>query len=254
MTYKMPHGADVVSHAFNSVGTGVNTVYVGGFYFFASAADDFNPLITFGTVDAAYAAHLGLVCDVSPGGNTSITVSGTSINDDGVRNAGDSEVVTFLDADAQGFYRETAKKWIGQVSIEKTAGNDRLCNYMFAKYWDADNHLFYLSGFECTWFGNGNDPDANIVIYHHKATGWTYNLAADPTPPTPLYDMQAIYVTEFAVRNNEPGAFKRSAINDRVEGDASEGLIGAVSQSTGRPFDAGTMKWSVKPDHEADVD
>ena len=244
MAYNIPHHLSVVSHAFNSVGSGTNSIYIGGYYEHGAAADDFNPVINFGTANAAYGAHVGFVCAASPGGDTSITVAGTSITDAGVRTGGDSEVVTFLDADPVNTYRETAKKWIGLVTITKTAGNDRLCNYLWAKYWDHDNHDFILQGFEFTWFGNGNDSNADIIIYHHKATGWTYNAGAEAGPPV-LYSMQTDYGTEHAVVNNQPGAYKRTLLSDIINGNDSEGLVAVAVQSTGRPFDAGTMKYTV---------
>jgi len=251
VTYQVPHPADVVSHAFTSVGAGGNNVYAGGFYMFGVAADDFNPAINVGTANAAYGAHVGFVADVSPGADTTITVAGTSITDAGVRTAADSEAVTFLNADAQGTYRETVKKWIGQITITKTAGSDRLCNYMFVAYWDNGNHDFTLSGFEATWFGGGTDGGADIKIYHHRAAGWTFAVAAPPTPPTPLYRMQTVYGAEHSTANNQPGKFKRADLSDRVVGNDGEGLIAEIIQTVGKPFEAGTIQWSVQTVHTA---
>jgi hypothetical protein len=58
--------------------------------------------------------------------------------------------------------------------------------------------------------------------------------------------MSTVYVTERAVTNNIPGAFKRVSLSVAVNGDDSEGIIAAAVQTTNRPFDVGTLIVSVE--------
>ncbi len=231
------------SFMFRSVGAGPNTVYIGGYYNFESTADNFNPSVTCGTINLSYAGHIGFVADTPPAGSTTIQVSGTSITDAGVR-AVTSEDVVFTPSDPINTWKETTKKWLGQVTIEKTAGDDRLCNYGYVKYWDFANRDFTLQGFEFTWFGGGNDSGADLIVYHHKATGWTYNAGAPPDPPV-FAQMSVTHGAERQVGLDTPGAFKRTGLDQPVAGAAEEGLIAAAIQTTGIPFDSGTLKYTV---------
>jgi hypothetical protein len=235
-----------VSFSFRSVFTGAGTVYFGGFYELGASANDFNPAINWGSVNNAYAAHVFIVAGPVSGTATTVRVTGTSITDLGVRNAGDTEDMVLASGDPQGTYKETAKKFLGQVTISKTVGNDRLCNYGWCKYWDNQNRDFVLTAYEFTWWGGANDAGADLLLYHHKATGWTYNAGAAPTPPTPVGQMSTVHVTERAVVNDVPGAFKRVGLSVVVNGDDSEGIIAAAVQSTNRPFDVGTLIVSVE--------
>jgi hypothetical protein len=235
-----------VSFSFRSVFSGAGTVYFAGFYEFGSSANDFNPTINLGSVNNAYAAHVFIVAGPVSGTATTVRVSGTSITDLGVRAAADTEDLLLEAADPQGTYVETSKKFLGQVSIEKISGDDRLCNYGWCKYWDNQNRDFILTAYEFTWWGGATDAGADLLLYHHKVTGWTYNAGAPPTPPTPVGQMSTVYVTERAVTNNIPGAFKRVSLSVAVNGDDSEGIIAAAVQTTNRPFDVGTLIVSVE--------
>jgi hypothetical protein len=235
-----------VSFSFRSVFSGAGTVYFGGFYEFGGSANDFNPVLNFGSANNAYGAHVFIVAGPVSGTATTVRVTGTSITDLGVRNAGDTEDMVLASGDPQGTYKETTKKFLGQVAILKTAGNDRLCNYGWCKYWDNQNRDFILTAYEFTWWGGATDAGADLLLYHHNATGWTYNAGAAPAPPTPVGQMSTVYVTERAVTNNVPGAFKRVGLLIAINGDDSEGIIAAAVQSTNRPFDVGTLIVSVE--------
>ena len=156
--------------------------YIGGFYDFSASDVDFNPSDTWGIALVGPAAHFMVVCSAGAT-DTQLTVTGTSITDAGVRTEGDSEVLKLSDA-ATGAYYETGKKWLGEVTIEKTAGTDRLVNYGWCKYWDNRNSDFYMVGGEATWMGDLTST-IDLIMYHHKAEGWTYSSTTAPTPPAP---------------------------------------------------------------------
>lgn len=224
------------SWAFSSPTGSSGTFYVGGFYIHVAQDNDFNPSVNLGTANSSYAAHVYFVT-ASGATDTEITVTGTSITDAGVRQAADTEVVALTNGAADVYY-ETSKKFIGLVTVNKTAGTDRLCNYGWAKYWDNNNTDFIVSGFEATWFGGATDANADIQLLYHTATGWTYVAGANPaTPPAALADLQTDHDTEYSVINNENGAYKRANLNQAVDGDTSEGTIIKIVTGQNKTFE-----------------
>ncbi len=229
--------------AFMSRDANSGTNYIGGFYAFGAAANDFNPAITFGTANASYAAHLFLVQAAGGGGGTDtvVRVTGTTINDQGVRAAGATVDITVDDAGVANTYYETDEKWIGQVTVTKLSGPDLLCNYGFCKYWDNNNTDFTVAGFEATWLGAKNDATPDIKLRHHKTTGWTYNAGAPPTPPTPIATMVGDHVTEIQIRTDEEGAWKRDNLDTDVDGSGSEGTMIELVTTTNRTYGIGNF-------------
>ncbi len=235
--------------AFMSRDAASGTNYIGGFYNFGAAADDFNPAKTHGTANSSYAAHLFLVQANGDGlgTDTVVRVTGTSITDGGVRVTSDTQDLTVSNAnDAEGTYYETSKKWIGQVSISVVSGPDLLCNYGLCKYWDNHNFNFQVIGFEATWLGAQNDATPNILLRHHKATGWAYNVGAAPTPPASIADMNTDHDTEIQIRANEEGAWKRDNFNVDVAGGNGEGTIIELLTSANRTYAIGNFLMRIR--------
>ena len=227
------------SWAFDSPSGSSGTFYFDGFYDFASSDNDFNPSINFGTANAAHGAHFFVVC-ASGATDTQLTITGTSITDSGVRTTSDTQVLSLNNA-AAGSMFETTKKWIGQITVNKTAGTDRLCNYGFTKYWDSNNTDFQVKNINVTWLGGANDSGADIILRHHKATGWTYNAGSTPTPPTPIASMQADYVTEFHIVNGQNGAYKEGNLATNINGAGEEGTIIEIVTTANKTFELGNV-------------
>lgn len=231
--------------------SGAGTHYIGGYYDFAASDNDFNPATTHGTANSSYAAHVFLVQAVGAGGgDTTIQISGTSIDDQGNRDATpDTEDIIVSDAGAAGTYYETTKKWIGQVTLTKTAGPDLLCNFGFCKYWDNNNTNYTVKGIEATWTAGANDATPNILLRHHSATGWTYNNGAAPTPPAAITDMNTDHVVEIQLVDGENGAWKRDNLNTDIEGSGIEGTIIELvtNQASGKSFEIGNILVRIVP-------
>ena len=244
-------GANASTRAFtfSSPSGGSGTIYAGGHYRFGTSDNDFNPSITFGTADGAYGDHIFIVAAAggSGGTDTVIRITGTSIDDSGNRTTSDTEDLTADDAGPAGAYYETTKKWVGQVTIEKQSGPDLLCNYGGAKYWDDNNEDFKVEGVEVTWLGGANDANPNLLLRHHKATGWTYNNGSAPTPPTAIADMNTDYSTEIEVINGEEGAWKRTNLSTNVSGSSSEGIILEIITTANKTFEIGNFLIRVVP-------
>ena len=230
------------------VSGGAVTQYVGGFYFFG--ASNFIPAAgqTLGTANSSYAAHAFIVL-----GDTSsdmiITVTGTSINDNGVRQDPDTQ-----DIDTSGGvlndYFETTKKWIGQVDITLKSGTGINVNYGFCKYWDHNNRNFILRGLELTGFAGANDATPDIKLIHHKTSDWTYNVGAEPTPPTPIADLQTDHNTEFQLLLQEPFAWKRSNLNELIQGGDGEGLMFSIDITNNNSIKSSNFNISHQPPND----
>ncbi len=244
-------GANASTRAFtfSSPSGGSGTTYAGGHYRFGATDNDFNPSITFGMANAAYGDHVFIVAaaGASGGTDTVIRVTGTSITDAAARVTLDTEDLTADDAGAAGAYYETVKKWVGQVTIVVLSGPDLLCNYGGAKYWDDNNEDFKVEGVDVTWLGGANDATPNLILRHHKATGWTYNAGSTPTPPTPIATMNTDYVTETQVLSGEEGAWKRTNLSTNVNGSGSEGTMIEVVTTANKTFELGNFLMRVVP-------
>jgi len=235
--------------AFMSRDASSGTNYIGGFYKFGATDNDFNPSITFGTVNASYAAHFFLVQAAGAGGGTDtvIRITGTTINDQGVRVTAVDVDIAVDDAGAANTYYETPEKWLGQVTIAKQSGPDLLCNFGFCKYWDDNNTDFKVVGIEATWLGAKNDNAPDIQLHHHRAGGWTYNNAAPPDPPTEVASMATDHDTEIFIKAAEEGAWKRDNLDVNIRGGSSEGTIIELTTTTNRTYAIGNFMIRITP-------
>jgi len=234
------------SWAFASPAVSNGTFYVGGYYLFSGANNDFSPAINYGTANSSYAAHFMIVTGDTFVDEVTITVTGTSITDAGVRSAADTDTITVPNSTAADAYFETSKKFIGQVAVETTAGTAKQCNYGWCKYWDSSNTDFTVTGCEATWLAGATDASVNISLLHHKSTGWTYNAGADPTPPTAIANLQTDHNTEYSTINNEPGAWKRANLSTTVDGSGSEGVLFQIVTTVNKAFEPGMCTAMVR--------
>lgn len=212
--------------SFASPSGAAGTFYTGGYYIFNSGNSTFVAPQTLGTANVSYAAHAFIVAGASPSSDSIITVTGTSINDDGVRTPGDSQAISVLSTASANDYFETPKKWIGQMTFTFTSGDNTVnYNWGMCKYWDNNNNDFRISGIEVTGRAGANDSAPNISLIHHKPTGWTYNAGSTPTPPAAVANMNTDHVTEIQYANAQNFAWKRSNLAETVLGGTDEGTI-----------------------------
>ena len=211
------------SWGFETVNTGV--AYIGGFYEFGSTDNDFSPSITFGHINRTIAAHFFIVVGAVPVDDVSITVTGTSITDQAVRTAADSQVIVIPSGTAVNTYFETSKKWNGQISVETTGGTAVACNYGFTKYHDFNNQDFQVLGLEATWASEATGTTSDLALLHRKAEGWTFNGGAEPDPPIAIARRSTDHGVENGHRDNTQGAWKRVSLAVDIAGADSEGII-----------------------------
>lgn len=235
--------------AFASPSGGAANYYIGGYYLFASSNNDFSPSITFANINDSYAAHFFIVLSTLT--STTIRVSGVSIDDEGNLNTTDTEDIVLASHPANS-YHETTKKWLSRITIEAIGGTPQQCNYGFAKYWDNNNNDFTVKGLEATWLSGASDAAPDIILRHHKSSGWTYNGGAAPTPPTPLAAMGGTVIggdhgsLYDNTTNGEHGAWKRTNLDVDVSGSGGEGTIVELVQSGPSTFVVGNFQLTIE--------
>jgi len=222
-------------------------VYAGGYYSHAGSGNDFSAGPTFGTATHAYAAHFFVVLGAATVDELTLTVTGASINDLGVRTAGDTENIVIPSGKPVNSYYETRKKWLGTVTITVASGTAKTCDYGYSKYWDNNNTDFTVEGLEATWLG-GATANVDIKLCHHKGspgnTDWTYT-GSGATPPT-IATLVTDHSTDDQVRNDECGAWKRSNLDVNISGSKSEGTLIEVHTDTQKAFELGTFLLRIR--------
>ena len=219
-------------------------VFAAGFYEWSVADANLNQgaaTQAFGTANVSYAAHAFCVAGgagVTDGSDLVLTVSGTSITDAGVRTLADSEVIV-ADCTAAGLddYYETSMKWLGQVTytLTSTAGTAFTFDfdYGLAKYDDLGNRDFTITDIEMVGFAGANDASFDVLLLHHRATGWTYSAAAF-TPVTAANTIDSLigdHVTDDQLLSGEHFAWKRGGLSEAITGSGSEGFLILISSS-----------------------
>lgn len=188
----------------------------------------------------AKGAHVFVVASGAGGTDLVLTCSGVSINDLGVKNDADSEIIV-ADADAAitDQYFETSKKWLGQPTLTLTgAAGAFTFNYGFTKYEDFGNRNFTLRDFEITGNGGAAETGLEVQLLHHKADNWTYSAAAfDPVVGKSVVSLGTDYGTNNNLTNGEDFAYKRATLSTFVRGDNGEGIITCIVTAVNNSID-----------------
>lgn len=232
----------IETFAFLSPAGGAGTFYMAGYYRAPVTDANLNQagaVVTYGTANIAYSAHAFLVAGGAGtvnAGSCSIVVSGTSIDNEGNRQAADSEtIVADITAMALNDYYETAKRWIGQVTYTLTpvgaATYAADFNYGFVKANDVHEVDFVLDEIKAFGRAGANDNGFDIELLHHVFTGWTYNAAAFVPGTAAIVSSSGDLVTEKNLANGEEFAWRHRNIGQTVLGTAHEGFVVRVTTS-----------------------
>lgn len=229
--------------SFDSPAGSSGVFYFGGFYQFHTAA--FVPAggTNVGTANSSYSAHVLVVLGAAST-NMVVRVTGTSITDAGTRTASDTEDIDTSGGSTNDYY-ETAKKFIGLVSVSLQSGTGVTINSGFAKYWDDENTDFTVTSLEVTWLGGANDAGIDVELLHHQTTGWTYGAGGTPTTPTAIASLATDLSTESAAVNGEQGAWKRTGLSEAITGSGSEGILWRITTTANKAFELGNLMLSA---------
>jgi hypothetical protein len=168
-------------------------------------------------------------------GQVGLRVTGTTVTDSGTRTTTDTQVITEdITSPALDAYIETTKKFIGAVTYELyvVSGSPTAYsvsfNYGLSKYEDFGNRDFMITDLEVGGLGGATDAAAEIVLLHHRTTGWSYSAAAFIPGNGELTSLNSVYSTEDDITNGVPFFFKldSTALNQPILGNSgSEGVL-----------------------------
>ena len=225
------------SYSFTTQGIGAGTYYKGGYY--DESTTDANltqasTTITFGSANAAKSAHPFIVCGGAGtvnSGTIGIEVEGTYIDDEGIRIAGYKDtILTDITNVSLNEYFE-ASKFSGTVTYRLivTSGTPTTYtfdfNYGYAKYEDIGNRDFYIFGVECVGLAAATDVLFNVELLHHKTTGWTYAATGFEAGDGNIAEWATDLGTESNLINGEDFSWKRTNLNQFIDGNGSEGVL-----------------------------
>jgi hypothetical protein len=229
------------SYALADVGS-EDTSYAAGFYDYSSTSVTLSiggtVTQTFGSANRMSGAHAFVVASGPGSTDLVLTVSGASINDAGVLNSSDSEIIVpDTDQATTNQYFETSKKWVGQITYTLTGASGSFTfNYGFAKYEDFGNRDFTVQDFEFVGKAAANSTNNLIVLLHHSPVGWTYAATGFKPFPTVIASNVNDLSTFRDFTVNTHFAYKRANLSYFVEGSALEGVIIEYDQSTNNPI------------------
>lgn len=245
------HQVEIKSFSFSSPSGSSGTFYVAGFYDWASADANLNQgalTVTHGGANVSKAAHAGLVAGgagVVDTGVISIVVSGTSIDDENNRATGASEtLVADITTMVLNKFYSTTKKWLGTVTYTLTVASGSPVNfntdfnYGFCKYDDFGNQDFTITDLECVGLAGAADTGFNLRLFFHSPAGWAYAAAGFVPGGTVLADMNASHSTEQNLASGEPFAYKRTDLNQDVNGNDGEGLVMEITTGANKAVEA----------------
>ena len=89
-----------------------------------------------------------------------------------------------------------------------------------------------MTDLEVVGLAQANDTGANIQLYKHSSTGWTYSAAAFVPGNTALAGMNTIHSTEKNLATGKYFAFKLANQVFAVDGTGSEGVLVKITTST----------------------
>jgi hypothetical protein len=237
------------SYSFTSQGITSGTYYRGGYY--AAPATDANltqasTTITYGTANTAYSAHPFIVFGSASvnTGTVGLRVTGTSINDDGVLTTSDADTITTdITSLVLNTYYEV-KKFVGTVTYQLfiSSGTPTTYsldfNYGYAKYEDLGNRDFYVTGIEVVGLASATDASFNVELLHHTSTGWTYSAAAFEPGNSVIASLSDDLSPYDDLVNGQDFAWKRTNINQFIDGNASDGIIIRITTGTNNTVQA----------------
>ncbi len=235
----LKHQVESKSFSFSSPAGSSGTFYSGGYYNWTSTNAGLNETsptsVTHSAANSPSACHIGIVAGgagVVDTGVVKLTVTGTTIDDDGNRLTSQTvDLVADITTLSLNDYVETSEKFIGQVTIQfATVSGSPVnfnldFNYGCSKYEDFGNQAFTVNVLECVGLAGANDTGFNLRLFHHSGTGWTYAATGFVPGGTVLANMNTDYSTEQNLANGESFAYKRANLNQDIAGDNGEGLV-----------------------------
>jgi hypothetical protein len=230
--------------------------YVGGFYNLVAAKVTLTiggtVTQTHGTALNATGVRVIAVVSGASAGATILTVTGISIDDNGIINNADSEVlIADCSVVSANQFFQTTKKWLGQVTYTLSggsAGNALSFNYGSIRTKSNCNTNFIITSLVFFAFGGATDTGINLELIHHKTTGWTYSAAAFTYPTANRIIMLS---TDYGVNTRIASGlyinWRRSNLSTLISGQTGgEGYVVRITTTANNSIRWGYVRMGFK--------
>jgi len=233
---------------------------IGGFYDFSTTSVTLTQAsltITHGAANISKAAHPTILVEAAgtvDTGQVGLRVTGTCDSEGGIQIADQTEVITeditTLDPLST---NEVLKKFSGTLTYElyvvsgTPVNYDLTFNYGYSSYEDFSNNDGTITSLDCTWEGGANDTDSNIILRKHTNLGWTFASTGFVPGDGSICERLTDQAINPGIAIGENGRYKRTNLNEFVEGSGLEGIIVQIyagSNNTFRNLTAHVIGWS----------
>ena len=239
----VPRNAVVKDYNLSTGSTGSH--YIAGFYDWSTTDVTLNqgsPTQTHGISGQSRAAHAGIVPSAAGSvdiGQVGLRVTGTKDSETGAQVAAQTGIVTEdITTLTTDLLAETAEKFSGQITFELyiVSGSPTTYsltfNYGFSAFEDFASNDVTLHACEMLWEGNATESGMDILIMHHKATGWTYAATGFVVGNGAIVQRSVDQAIEYNVANGVQGKYKRTDLAQFIEGSANDGVLIRVDTAT----------------------
>jgi hypothetical protein len=234
------------SYSFTSQGIVSGTYWKAGFYDYPTTSHigtQAAQTISHGISGRAYAAHASIIVEaigsVVGGGVVGLRVSGIKDSELGsgqiaAQTETITEDITTLVANT---YYETNAKWSGDVLYElyvvsgTPTSYSLNFNYGYAKYEDASDIDFTITAFEAVWQANATNNTLDIALMKHTPEGWTYAATGFGPGNGDICRKSIDMALAGNTTDNTSGAYKRTNLNQFIDGNGNEGIVIQVTTS-----------------------
>jgi hypothetical protein len=220
-------GPGITFKSFSLQSDQIGRDYLAGYYDFSETdanLDEGSTTINYGTTQVSYGAHAAIVAGGAgsvDAGQIGLRVTGTSINDNGVRTTSDSEVLTSdITSLSLNQYLETNRKWLGIITFELFVVSGAPTtysldfNYGFAKAEDFGSNEFTVQQFEIVGRAGSTASDFNVTLFHHNGIGWAYAASGFVPGGTVIVELATDHNGDDHLANGDYFAYRHTGLSE----------------------------------------
>jgi hypothetical protein len=191
-----------------------------------------------------YYAFVGFIGDTSLAPiNDTLYVIGATADTAGNVTDPDTSVIVFASTDSINHYQQTAERFLGDIEIKRisTADSARSTNIITVSPWSNFDTDFTVKKFLVNGGGAGTSTVNEIILLHHKTSGWTFNASGLTMPdnfPATIFDFSDDYGTYIRTVLNQQWGYERRDLDTYVNADSNEGIVLFIDTNANETMDS----------------
>jgi hypothetical protein len=184
----------------------------------------------------AFVGFIGDVAEASPANDTLYVIGATADTVGNVTDP-DTSIIVFASTDSLSHYQQTDKRFLGDIEIKRISAADsaRSTNIITVSPWTNFDTDFTVKKFLAEGGSNGTSTVNEIILLHHKLSGWTFNAAGLTMPgdfPAALFDFNADYGSYVRFVLNQQWGYEMRGIDTDINADSGEGIVLFINTSS----------------------